>query len=69
MTSRQCYRYTSAVKLTASVCDMVTPEPLDLLKKDVQAWNAWRQDNPAIRPELRNADLRRLDLGGANLKG
>jgi Pentapeptide repeats (8 copies) len=33
----------------------------------VVAWNAWRRENPDIRPDLSNADLRGADLSGANL--
>jgi uncharacterized protein YjbI with pentapeptide repeats len=44
------------------------------LKKGVAAWNAWRQENPDIRPDLSGADLSganlsRADLSGANLSG
>lgn len=49
------------------------------LKKSVYAWNRWRKENPAIRPDLSGAqfvdanlqsvDLRGADLSGANLNG
>jgi hypothetical protein len=38
-----------------------------LLKQGVAAWNAWRDENPEIRPDLRGADLLGANLGGANL--
>jgi uncharacterized protein YjbI with pentapeptide repeats len=33
----------------------------------VAAWNAWRAENPNIRPDLRGAVLNRTDLRGADL--
>jgi Pentapeptide repeats (8 copies) len=45
----------------------------------VDAWNAWRRENPGIKPDLKGADisganlsaadLSGLDLSGANLRG
>jgi hypothetical protein len=56
---------------------MANDEHVALLKQDVTAWNAWRQANPDIRPDLSGAilrgqnlilaDLRGADLHGANL--
>jgi uncharacterized protein YjbI with pentapeptide repeats len=40
-----------------------------ILKKGVDAWNAWRDENPDIRPDLKGADLRQADLRVANLRG
>jgi hypothetical protein len=37
------------------------------LKKGVAAWNAWREANPDIRPDLSGANLSRANLSGANL--
>jgi hypothetical protein len=48
---------------------MANDEHVALLKKGVKAWNAWRDENPNIRPDLSNADLRGADLSGANLGG
>jgi hypothetical protein len=53
---------------------MVNPEHLAKLKEGVEAWNQWRQENPAVDPDLSGAslsgaDLWRADLYGANLKG
>jgi TIR domain-containing protein/pentapeptide repeat protein len=36
---------------------MANPEHLQLLKQGVEVWNAWRRENPAIRPNLIAADL------------
>jgi uncharacterized protein YjbI with pentapeptide repeats len=43
---------------------MANDEHVALLKKGVDAWNAWREKNRDICPDLREADL-----GGANLSG
>jgi hypothetical protein len=34
----------------------------------VRAWNAWREANPGVEPDLRGANLRDADLRGANLR-
>ena len=36
------------------------------LEKGVGAWNAWREENRDIRPDLSGVDLSRASLGGAN---
>jgi hypothetical protein len=33
---------------------MANEEHLAILRKGVEAWNAWRKENPDIRPELRS---------------
>src|SRR5262249_3271104 len=63
---------------------MANDEHVALLKQGVTAWNAWRDENPDIRPDLRAADFRgaqfavtslsranlsRADLSGADLSG
>jgi len=48
---------------------MANEEHVAQLKKGVDAWNAWRKENPNIRPDLSGADLMRQSLGGANLSG
>lgn len=40
-----------------------------ILCRGVALWNAWRRDNPEIRPNLRSAYLNNLDLHGADLQG
>jgi uncharacterized protein YjbI with pentapeptide repeats len=47
---------------------MVNDEHVALLKQGVTAWNAWRAENPNIRPDLTGADLRNLNLNGAKLR-
>jgi hypothetical protein len=46
---------------------MANEEHVALLKKNVAAWNAWRDENPDIRPDLREANLRGAHLCGAHL--
>jgi len=47
---------------------MANPEHLAFLKKrGVSTWNAWRKENPDIRPLLQKANLRETDLQEANL--
>jgi uncharacterized protein YjbI with pentapeptide repeats len=48
---------------------MANDEHVALLNKGVDTWNAWREENPDIRPNLRRADLNGADLNGANLSG
>jgi hypothetical protein len=46
---------------------MANDEHVALLKQGVTAWNAWRDENPNIRPDLSEADLHDRDLRHANL--
>ena len=63
---------------------MANEEHLALLKQGVMTWNAWRDKNPRIQPDLSGTDLvdmdlmdadfstallARADLSGANLSG
>ena len=58
---------------------MANRKHLDILKQGVSVWNAWREENPDVRPDLnraklkganlRWADLSEADLTGANLRG
>lgn len=43
-------------------------EHLDLLTAGIRVWNRWRQQNAHIRPNLRAADLKGVDLAGFNLQ-
>ena len=52
---------------------MASEEHLNLIKQGVDIWNAWREKNPEINPDLSQADLRgvklqKIDLGNGNLK-
>jgi uncharacterized protein YjbI with pentapeptide repeats len=39
---------------------------LQIIKKGVDIWNRWRQENPSIKPDLSNAWLFKADLSGAD---
>jgi hypothetical protein len=41
---------------------MANGKHVAVLKKGVEAWNAWRDENPDIRPNLSDADLREANL-------
>jgi Pentapeptide repeats (8 copies) len=42
-------------------------EHLSVLLQGRQQWNDWRDANPEVKPDLRNADLHEADLSGVNL--
>jgi hypothetical protein len=48
---------------------MANPEHLQILERGVEAWNAWREHNEDMRPDLNKAGLFEADLTGANLAG
>jgi uncharacterized protein YjbI with pentapeptide repeats len=48
---------------------MADPSQLDLIREGVEAWNQWRLENHAVRPDLHEADLRGANLIQANLTG
>jgi len=48
---------------------MAKEEHVALLGQGVDAWNAWRRENPDVSPDLRKADLRWAKLQEANLDG
>jgi hypothetical protein len=48
---------------------MANEEHLKLIKQGVEAWNAWRHENPDIRPDLSEADLDGARLGKVDLRG
>ena len=45
---------------------MADQKHLDILFSGIETWNQWRVDNPDIKPNLKNADLRGMDLGLGN---
>jgi uncharacterized protein YjbI with pentapeptide repeats len=54
--------------------DMTRDQQIELLKRGVDAWNDWRQNNPNVEVDLSNAtfgDIKvpKIDLRSANLKG
>ncbi|GER89736.1 hypothetical protein KDW_38980 [Dictyobacter vulcani] len=48
---------------------MADQEHVELLKKGVQSWNAWRKMHPSIVPYLSYAELNGINLSGADLNG
>ncbi|NOZ94330.1 MAG: hypothetical protein GXP47_06280 [Acidobacteria bacterium] len=46
---------------------MANAEHVERLHKGVEVWNAWRRENPAVRPDLSGEDLSEMDLRGINL--
>jgi len=46
---------------------MANPEHIAILKQGVEAWNAWREENPDITPDLERITLYGWNLRGANL--
>src|SRR5262245_35373634 len=48
---------------------MANDDHVAMLRKGVGAWNAWRDENPGTRPDLREVDLREADLPKVNLEG
>ncbi len=48
---------------------MADKKQLERLKKSVTEWNEWRKRYPHIKPDLREADLFRANLIGADLDG
>ena len=46
---------------------MANEAHLRRLKQGVEAWNRWRVEHPAIKPDLIGADLGETDLGWAHL--
>jgi len=47
---------------------MANWEQVEILRKGVQEWNAWREQNPDRAVDLSAADLRATSLGNANLR-
>lgn len=47
---------------------MSTPDHPGILLQGVEAWNAFRRENPFIVPNLISADLRKASLEGADLR-
>ena len=41
---------------------MANQDHVDIIKQGVRAWNKWRAENPAIIPDLRNAQLQGINL-------
>ena len=48
---------------------MANEEQLSILKQGVDVWNRWRKQNPFVNIDLSKANLVRMDLNYANLRG
>jgi uncharacterized protein YjbI with pentapeptide repeats len=48
---------------------MAIVEQIAVLSQGVDAWNAWRQKNRQVRPDLSKANLREKDLTGVDFRG
>ena len=48
---------------------MANEEHLALIKRGVEVWNKWREENPGIKTDLVEADLSGANLSGAKLVG
>ncbi len=46
---------------------MAEQEHARRLHGGVEAWNGWRREHPALRPDLSGEDLSKMDLRGINL--
>ncbi len=42
---------------------------LEIFGQGVDAWNKWRKENPAVRPDLTGEDFGYEDLNGVDLGG
>jgi hypothetical protein len=47
---------------------MANQQHVRILAEGVKIWNRWREKNPEIKPDLSDAELRRLNLRQANFK-
>lgn len=48
---------------------MAGAEHAEVLRQGVGVWNAWRDANPSVQPNLAETDFRSADLRGANFAG
>ena len=46
---------------------MANPEHLEILQQGIEAWNAWRDQNGDIRPDLSIASLFRINLAPTDI--
>ena len=47
---------------------MANQEQLDILKQGMAVWNKWREENPSIGVDLREANLTGVNLTEADFK-
>jgi uncharacterized protein YjbI with pentapeptide repeats len=48
---------------------MANRQQLSIIKQGTLPWNKWRDENPTVQPDLREASLAGASLRGANLSG
>lgn len=48
---------------------MANEEHLKILQQGVDAWNRWRGENPAVKPNLTDSRLRNTNFAHANFRG
>ncbi len=46
---------------------MADEEQLSIIKQGAQAWNRWREENPEVKVDLSEADLKQVNLFEADL--
>lgn len=46
---------------------LFNPDRLAILKQGREHWNAWREQQPDLQPDLRDADLSNVDLSDFDL--
>ncbi|WP_206753655.1 pentapeptide repeat-containing protein [Coleofasciculus sp. FACHB-129] len=59
----------TGIEIETRLKNRTNKQQLDLLRQGVKAWNEERQQNPQIRPDLKMANLKRVNLSTANLSG
>jgi uncharacterized protein YjbI with pentapeptide repeats len=47
---------------------MPNPDHLSILDQGVEAWNAWRKENPSVKPDLSRASFYQKRLDGADFR-
>jgi len=48
---------------------MVNAKHLAILRQGVDTWNAWREKERQVKPDLSHVNLHAADLTGVDLKG
>jgi hypothetical protein len=48
---------------------MASRDHLKVLRQGVKVWNAWKTQEPSVRPNLSGARLGEADLSGTDLSG
>src|SRR6266699_2910817 len=59
----------TVLSFSIEVSTMANQEHVQIIQKGIEAWNQWRNQDPKINPDLREADLHGADLSGADFSG